>query len=87
MNGNVCEVGGINLKIEGAIKAGVNLVLIPKDNEDDYNKYLKKQEDDLSSSDENINLLPNKIEVRLVSRIEEIIDIIFIKKIKYKKIY
>ena len=36
--GNVKAIGGLDAKILGAIKAGCNKVLIPKENEQDYNK-------------------------------------------------
>ena len=87
LNGNVCEVGGIISKIEGAIKAGVTTILLPKNNEEDYKKYLEKQQESMSSSSDSLDSLNiNDIEIKLVSRIEEIIDIIFISKIDYCKL-
>ena len=87
LNGNVCEVGGINSKIEGAIKAGVTTIFLPRENEDDYNKYIDKQNETMSSSSDSLDNLPtNDINIILVSRIEEIIDQIFVKKIKYNTI-
>lgn len=35
--GNVRAIGGLQCKVEGAQRAGVKLVLIPRDNENDYN--------------------------------------------------
>ena len=44
MNGNVTEIGGLDLKILGAIKAGVKEILFPVDNMKDYNNFvLEKQ--------------------------------------------
>ena len=42
-------IGGLDAKLEGAKRAGVNTVLCPKDNEEDYKKIvekLKKEKDD-----------------------------------------
>ena len=96
LNGNVGQVGGISSKIDGGIKAGVNTIFIPKDNEDDYNKYLKQKKETLVSSDEfscdsddeeNKKDTKKKLKVILVSRIEEIINKVFTKKIKFNKIH
>jgi endopeptidase La len=57
--GNVKAIGGLDAKIAGAIKAGCTKVLIPKENEQDYNKL---------SSD-----LKKSIEIVLVSSINEVI--------------
>ena len=38
LNGNVLAIGGLNLKLEGAKKAGVEYVLCPKENEDALTK-------------------------------------------------
>ena len=87
LNGNVCEVGGISSKIDGAIKAGVSTIFIPKDNETDYDKYAERQNESMSSSSESLDSMENNdIKIVLVSRIEEILDEIFVKKIKYNKI-
>ena len=42
LHGNVHAIGGLDAKLEGAKRAGVKTVLVPKDNEDDYKKILKK---------------------------------------------
>lgn len=39
--GNVKAIGGLDAKINGAIKAGVKLVIFPKENEQDWNKIIK----------------------------------------------
>ena len=57
--GNVKAIGGLDAKIAGAIKAGCTKVLIPKENEQDYNKM---------SLD-----LKNSIEIVQVSSINEVI--------------
>lgn len=58
--GNVKAIGGLDAKIEGAIKAGCKLVLIPRENEQDYLK-LSAQTKEL-------------IEVILVDKIQEVLD-------------
>jgi ATP-dependent Lon protease len=41
MNGMINKIGGLDLKIGGARKAGVKTVLCPRENEDDLKKILK----------------------------------------------
>ena len=59
LRGNIKPVGGIFEKIYGARRKGINLVLIPKDNEREIPKQL------------------TDIEVKAVSKIEELVDIVF----------
>ena len=40
LTGKVTKIGGLLYKLSGARKAGVNLALIPKENEEDYQKIL-----------------------------------------------
>ena len=40
LNGNVKKIGGLKAKIEGAKRAGVELVLVPKENEQELRNYL-----------------------------------------------
>ncbi len=42
LQGKVTEIGGLELKILGAIKAGVKTIIFPKSNIKDYNKFLEK---------------------------------------------
>lgn len=42
LDGNVRAIGGLEAKLFGALRAGVNHVLIPKENEDDYNLFMSK---------------------------------------------
>jgi hypothetical protein len=58
--GNVKAIGGLDAKIAGAIKAGCTKVLIPKENEQDYNKL----SEDIKQS----------IEIIQVSHINEVIN-------------
>lgn len=58
--GNVKAIGGLDAKIAGAIEAGCTLVLVPKENEQDYEKL----------SDE----IKNGIKIVLVDNIQEVLD-------------
>lgn len=42
LNGNITEIGGLDLKILGAIKAGIKEILFPFDNLKDYNTFMDK---------------------------------------------
>jgi ATP-dependent Lon protease len=41
--GNVKAIGGLDAKINGAIKAGVKLIIFPKENEQDWDKIIKEK--------------------------------------------
>ena len=69
LHGNVHAIGGLDAKLEGAKRAGVETVLIPKDNEEDYQKILKKLEEQVDSPKGN-EKLPDVI---IVSTIMEVI--------------
>lgn len=64
MNGNITEIGGLNYKLNGAKKAGIKTVFVPKDNEKDF---IKIKESDTK-------LFTNGFEVKLVSHISEILE-------------
>ena len=42
LNGNVTEIGGLDLKILGSIKAGVNEIIYPHENKKDLHLFLEK---------------------------------------------
>ena len=92
LNGNIGQVGGISSKLEGALNAGVEKVFIPKDNEDDYLKYLNKinetmiSSDEYSDNEEYDSKSKNKLKVIPVARIEDLLSEVFTKKIKFNKI-
>ncbi len=71
LHGNVHPIGGLEAKLEGAKRAGVRMCLIPKDNEEDYHKILRRRKsiDDNGMSRYN-DSLP---EVIIVSNILEVI--------------
>jgi ATP-dependent Lon protease len=68
LNGNVTEIGGLDLKILGAIKAGVKEILFPVENIKDYNKFLEKYKD---------TPLLEGIKFHSVSRIQEVFELVF----------
>ena len=69
LHGNVHAIGGLDAKLEGAKRAGVQTVLVPKDNEDDYKKILKRLDEQVDSP-RGKEKLP---EVIIVSNIMEVI--------------
>jgi len=69
LHGNVHAIGGLDAKLEGAKRAGVETVLVPKDNEEDYQKILKKLAEQVDSPKGN-EKLPDVI---IVSNIIEVI--------------
>lgn len=64
--GNVKAIGGLDAKINGAIKAGVKKVLFPKENEQDYIKILESK------------TLDGEIECIMVESINEVISHVII---------
>lgn len=64
--GNVKAIGGLDAKINGAIKAGVKKVLFPKENEQDYIKILESK------------TLDGEIECVMVETIDEVISHVII---------
>jgi hypothetical protein len=69
LDGSINEIGGLNLKIMGAIKAGVKTILFPKENEKDYEKFILNH---------NNKELLKDITFYPVSNIKEVLDIVFI---------
>jgi ATP-dependent Lon protease len=68
LNGNVTEIGGLDLKILGAIKAGVKEILFPTENTKDYNIFIEKYK--------NTSLLEG-IKFHPVSKIQEVFELVF----------
>lgn len=68
LNGNITEIGGLDLKILGAIKAGVKEILFPVENMKDYNNFLEKYKD---------TPLLDGIKFHPVSRIQEVFELVF----------
>lgn len=67
-DGNVTEIGGLDLKIMGAIKAGVKEILFPVENMKDYNAFMDKYKDTPVIED---------IKFHPVNHISEVLDLVF----------
>jgi endopeptidase La len=46
LQGNVCEIGGLYSKIQGAYTAGIKKIIVPRDNEKDLDIIFKKEEEE-----------------------------------------
>lgn len=75
LKGEVTEIGGLCEKLNGAKKAGVEVVLIPNQNKNDLEK-IKNSEN---------NPIDDKFKVILVNNIWDVINHIFNKNVKVKK--
>jgi endopeptidase La len=64
LTGKITKIGGLNFKLSGAKKAGVKLVYVPKENENDITEIIKK----------NPLLIDDEFKVKLFDYIDEIID-------------
>lgn len=69
LQGKITAIGGLDLKIMGAIRAGVKLILFPKENHKDF--------EDIKSKNI-INKSMEGIEFKEVSTIYEVFEIIFV---------
>jgi ATP-dependent Lon protease len=67
-DGFVTEIGGLDLKILGAIKAGVKEILFPVENTKDYNNFMEKYKD---------NELIKDIKFYPVNTISEVFELVF----------
>ena len=70
LQGKVTEIGGLDLKILGGIRAGVKTFLYPESNQDDFKKFMEEQKD---------KDIFNDITFITVSNIKEVLDIVFVK--------
>jgi ATP-dependent Lon protease len=68
LDGKVTEIGGLDLKFLGGIKAGVTEFLYPKENQKDYNSFMEKYKDDK---------IINGIQFYAVENIEEVFELVF----------
>jgi len=81
LNGNITAIGGLESKLIGAKKAKINLVFVPKENEKDYQKIIKK----------NSELFDDTFNIKLVEHISSVLELCLIDpkisdKIKSKNI-
>ena len=68
LDGKVTEIGGLDLKFLGGIKAGVTEFIFPKENQKDYDSFIEKYKNDQ---------LTNGIKFYSVESIEEVFEIVF----------
>jgi len=68
LDGKVTEIGGLDLKFMGGIKAGVTEFIFPKENIKDYNSFMEKNKD---------NELTNGIKFHSIETIEEVFELVF----------
>ena len=68
LDGNVTQIGGLDCKFLGSIKAGVTYFIYPEENQKDYQKFIDKYKDS--------DLIKN-ITFHKVKHISEVIDVIF----------
>ena len=74
VNGSISAIGGLESKLNGAKKAGVKLVFIPKENEDDYDKIIKK----------NKGFVDDGFRVKIVDNIYQVLEYAIIDKEIYE---
>jgi len=67
LNGNVTEIGGLDAKLNGAKRAGVNIALIPQENQREFDIVVKN----------NPELLDKKFKVIKISTIQDALKHIF----------
>jgi ATP-dependent Lon protease len=68
LDGKITEIGGLDLKFLGGIKAGVTEFLYPKENQKDYDSFMEKYKDDE---------LTNGIKFYPVERIQDVFELVF----------
>ena len=68
LNGKVHAIGGLDSKLDGAKRAGVTKVLVPKENEDDYQRIL----DNLNETERESYL--KDFEIKIVSHYKEVVN-------------
>jgi len=69
LQGKVTEIGGLDLKILGGIRAGVKTFIFPENNQEDFDKFMDKQKD--KEIFQGIEFIP-------VNNIQEVLKLVFI---------
>jgi len=69
LDGTVTEIGGLDVKIIGGIKAGVKHFIFPKENERDFEEFMEKYKN---------NQILYGVNFYKVSHITEVFDLIFV---------
>jgi len=68
LDGKITEIGGLDLKFLGGIKAGVTEFLYPKENQKEYDSFMEKYKDDE---------LTNGIKFYPVETIQDVLELVF----------
>jgi ATP-dependent Lon protease len=68
LDGSVTEIGGLDLKFLGGIKAGVKEFIYPMENKKDYDSFMEKYKDDELTKD---------IKFHSVETIQEVFNLVF----------
>ena len=68
LDGKITEIGGLDLKFLGGIKAGVTEFLYPKENQKEYDSFMEKYKDDQ---------LTNGIKFYPVETIQDVFELVF----------
>jgi ATP-dependent Lon protease len=68
LDGKVTEIGGIDVKFLGGIKAGIKTFIYPKENQIDYNQFIEKYKD---------KEFINSVTFHPVDEISEVFNLIF----------
>jgi endopeptidase La len=63
LDGNITQIGGLDLKIIGGIKAGIKEFIYPEENEKDYQNFMEKYKNSDLVKDIKFNKLNNIIDV------------------------
>ena len=69
LRGCITKIGGLNYKLQGAKKAGVRKVLVPKENEKDYKEIIEN----------NKNLIDDNFKVYIIENIDQIMEHMLVK--------
>ena len=70
LQGEVTAIGGLDCKINGGIRGGITEFIFPKQNKNDFNKFLEKygEKEKIKST-----------VFHQVSNIKEVLDLVFVK--------
>jgi ATP-dependent Lon protease len=69
-SGTLTKIGGLENKFLGSIKAGVKEFIYPKENENDFEKFMEKNKN---------NKIIENIKFHSVNHIQEVFDLILVK--------
>jgi len=70
LQGKVTAIGGLDLKILGGIKAGIETFLFPKENEKQYELFLEKYKDK--------DVIPENITFKMIENIKEVLEFVYV---------